>query len=50
MLHYKISEILTVPTADRPNWSLEEITKDPIKRLDAKYWIKKKEEDEQKKD
>ena len=30
--------------------SLEEITKDPIKRLDAKYWIKKKEEDEQKKD
>ena len=30
--------------------SLEEITKDPTKRLDAKYWIKKKEEDEQKKD
>ena len=30
--------------------SLEEITKDPKMRLDAKYWIKKKEEDEQKKD
>ena len=24
----KISEILTIPTADRPNWSLEEITKE----------------------
>ena len=30
--------------------SLEEITKDPKMRLDAKYWIKKKEKDEQKKD
>jgi transcriptional regulator with XRE-family HTH domain len=30
--------------------SLEEITKDPTMRLDAEYWIKKKEEDEQKKD
>ena len=30
--------------------SLEEITRDPKMRLDAKYWIKKKEEDEQKKD
>ena len=24
----KISDILTIPTADRPNWSLEEITKE----------------------
>ena len=30
--------------------SLEEIKQDPTMRLDAKYWIKKKEEDEQKKD
>ena len=30
--------------------SLEEIKEDPTMRLDAKYWIKKKEEDEQKKD
>ena len=28
---------------------LEEIKQDPTMRLDAKYWIKKKEEDEQKK-
>lgn len=30
--------------------SLEEITKDPTMRLDAKYWINKKEEDEKEKD
>jgi len=30
--------------------SIEEIKQDPTMRLDAKYWIKKKEEDEQKKD
>ena len=29
--------------------SIEEIKQDPTMRLDAKYWIKKKEEDEQKK-
>ena len=26
--HAKISDILTIPTADRPNWSVEEITKE----------------------
>ena len=30
--------------------TVEEIKQDPTMRLDAKYWIKKKEEDEQKKD
>ena len=30
--------------------SIEEIKQDPTMRLDAKYWIKNKEEDEQKKD
>lgn len=27
-IHTKISDILSVPTADRPNWSIEEITKE----------------------
>lgn len=30
--------------------SIEEIKQDPTMRLDAKYWIKKKEEDEKEKD